>query len=59
MLLDDVAVGLDRSMAGDGSPLSGVVDEANVDRRVLLEVISLAGLGVGVEEEVETVALLY
>jgi hypothetical protein len=45
-------------MARDGSPLSRVVDEANVDRRVLLEVISLTRLGVGVEEEVKAVTLL-
>jgi hypothetical protein len=31
VLPDNVAVGLDRGMARDGSPLSGVVDEANVD----------------------------
>lgn len=58
VLPDNVAAGLDRGMAGDGGPLARVVDEANVDRRVLLEVICLARLGVGVEEEIKSIALL-
>jgi hypothetical protein len=58
VLADDFAVGLDGGVAGDGGPLARVVDEADVDGCVLLEVVGLAGLGVGVEEEVEAVALL-
>lgn len=59
VLPDDITVGLDRGMARDRSPFAGGVDEANVDRRVFLEVIGLAGLGVGVEEKVEAIALLH
>jgi hypothetical protein len=58
VLLDDSAVGLDGGLAGDGCPLAGVVDETNVDGGVLLQVISLARLGVGVEEDVKSVCLL-
>ena len=57
-LLDTRAVGLDGSGAGDAGPLAGVVEESKVDLRVLLEVVSLAGLGVGVEDEVDAVVLL-
>jgi hypothetical protein len=59
VLLDNSAVGLNGSLSGDGRPLAGAVDEANVDRRVLLEVVGLARLGVGVEEEVEAVSFLF
>jgi len=58
MLPDDVAIRLNGGVARDGSPFAGVSDEAEVDRSVGLEVVGLAGLGVGVEEEVEAVALL-
>jgi hypothetical protein len=58
MLLDNSAVSLNGGLAGDGRPLAGVGDEANVDRGVLLEVVGLARLGVGVEEEVEAISFL-
>jgi hypothetical protein len=59
VLLDNSAVGLNGSLAGDGRPLAGVGDEANVDRGVFFEVVGLARLGVGVEEEVEAVSFLF
>jgi hypothetical protein len=58
VLPHNLAICLDGSVAGDGSPLARVVDEAEVDGLVLLEVVCLARLGVGVEEEIEAVALL-
>ena len=58
VLLDTRAVGLDGSGAGDAGPLAGVVEESQVDLGVLLEVVGLAGLGVGVEDEVNAVVLL-
>lgn len=58
VLLDAGAVGLDGSGAGDGGPLAGVVEEGKVDIGVLGEVVGLAGLGVGVEDEVDAVVLL-
>jgi hypothetical protein len=42
VLLDDGAVCLDAGVAGDGCPLPGVGDEAEVDGGVLLEVVGLA-----------------
>lgn len=58
VLLDAGAVRLDGSGAGDAGPLAGVVEESEVDFGVLLEVVGLAGLGVGVEDEVDAVVLL-
>lgn len=58
VLLDAGAVGLDGGGAGDAGPLAGVVEEGEVDVGVLLEVVGLAGLGVGVEDEVDAVVLL-
>lgn len=58
VLLDAGAVGLNGSGAGDGGPLAGVVEESEVDVGVLGEVVGLAGLGVGVEDEVDAVVLL-
>ena len=57
-LLHAGTVGLDGSGAGDAGPLAGVVEESKVDLGVLLEVVGLAGLGVGVEDEVNAVVLL-
>lgn len=59
VLLDACAVGLDGSGARDAGPLTGVVEEGEVDVGVLLEVVGLAGLGVGVEDEVDAVVLLW
>lgn len=59
VLFDAGAVGLDGSGARDGGPLAGVVEEGEVDVGVLGEVVGLAGLGVGVEDEVDAVVLLW
>lgn len=44
------AVGINGGSSSDGSPLSRGVDKGDVDVRVGGEVVSLARLGVGVEE---------
>ena len=59
VLLDDVAVNFDGCMSRNRCPLARVVDEANVDGGVGLEIVGLAGLSVGVEEKVEAIALLW
>lgn len=58
VLLDAGAVGLDGRGAGNAGPLAGAIEEGEVDLRVLLEIVGLAGLGVGVEDEVDAVVLL-
>jgi hypothetical protein len=58
VLLDNSAVSLDSGMTRDGRPLAGAGNETNVDRRILLEVVGLARLGVGVEEEIKAVSFL-
>lgn len=58
VLLDAGAVGLDGGEARDAGPLAGVVEEGEVDVGVLGQVVGLAGLGVGVEDEVDAVVLL-
>jgi hypothetical protein len=58
VLLDASAVGLDGSGAGNAGPLAAVVEESEIDVGVLLEVVGLARLGVGVENEVDAVVLL-
>jgi hypothetical protein len=59
VLLNNSAVCLNGRFARDGRPLPGVVDETNVDGRVFLEVVGLARLGIGVEEDVEAVCFLF
>lgn len=59
VLANDLAVRLDGGMTRNRCPLAGVVDKANVDRLVLLQVVSLARLGVGVEEKVEAMSFLF
>jgi hypothetical protein len=59
VFLDNATVCLDGSMARYGSPFSRVVDETDVDRRVCLKIVCLARFGVGVEEKIEAVALLF
>lgn len=59
MFFDNATVCLDGSMARYGSPFSRVVDETDVDRRVCLKIVCLARFGVGVEEKIEAVALLF
>ena len=58
VLVNQFPVGLDGCIARDGSPLARVVEEAKVDFAVALDVVRLAGLGVGVEDQVDAVALL-
>lgn len=58
VLVHLLAVGLDLGLAGNRGPLAGWGEEADVDVWVGLEVVGLAGLGVGVEDDVDTVALL-
>ena len=58
VLLDTGAIRLDLGFAGDGRPLAAGVQKAQVDLRVGLEVVGFTGFGVGVEDEVETVAFL-
>jgi hypothetical protein len=58
VLADNLTVCLDACVARDGCPLARGVDEANVDGRLVLDVVGLARLGVGVEEEVKAVSLL-
>ena len=58
MLGDQAAVGINGGSSSDGSPLSRGVDKGDVDVRVGGEVVSLARLGVGVEEQVNASSLL-
>jgi hypothetical protein len=58
VLGNKTAICADTSITSNGSPLSGGVDERNVDVRVSIEVVGLARLGVGVEEKVDTSSLL-
>lgn len=58
MFANNVTVGLDRGVAGNGCPFARVVDEADVDCSVLLEIVGLARLSIGVEKKVKAVSLL-
>ena len=51
-------VGDDGRIARDGRPFAVRVQEAQVDFRVGLDIVRLARLGVGVEDEVRSVVLL-
>lgn len=59
VLADFGAVGEDAGFARDRGPLARGVEEAEVDFRVRFEVVGFAGLGVGVEDEVDAVAFLW
>jgi len=59
VLLDCGAVGDDLAGTGDRGPLSARVDESNVDVAVRIDVIGLARLGVGMEDEVNAAVLLF
>ena len=48
-----LAVDDDARGARDGGPLPAAVDEGDVDGVVGVQVVGLAGLGVGVEDEVD------
>lgn len=50
VLVDEIAVGDNVGLAGNGGPFAGVVEEAEVDVGVVLEVVGFAGFGVGVED---------
>ena len=58
VLADQFPVGGDLGMAGDRGPLAGGGEEGDVDDGVGGKVVGLAGGGVGVEDEVNAVALL-
>jgi len=54
----ELAVGDNVGFTGDGGPFTSVVEEAEVDVGVVLEVVGLARFGVCVEDEVDAVAFL-
>jgi len=56
---DNLAVGNDLGFTRDGSPFAGRVQERDVDLGVGFQIVGLAGLGVGVEEEIKATAFLY
>lgn len=58
VLFDDRAVGDDVCLAGHGSPLTGAVEEGDVDVRIRVDVVGLAGFGVGVEDQINTASFL-
>jgi len=58
VLLDLGAVGLDAGLAADAGPFARGSKEGQVDVVVEVEVVGLAGFGVGVEDQVDAVALL-
>ena len=58
MLAHDLAVSLDSSVARDGRPFTGGVDEGEVYRFVGSDIVGFAGFGVRVEKEVEAVGFL-
>jgi hypothetical protein len=58
VLPDGGAIGDDAGRAGEGGPFAGRVEEGDVDRGVVLEIVGFAGFGVGVEEEVDAAARL-
>lgn len=59
VLLNQGSVSDDTGLPSDGSPLSGRVDESDVNVRVAGDVVGLARLGIGVEEKVNAIGLLY
>jgi len=58
VLADLLAIGLNGCLTGDGGPFTGGGKEGDVDLGIGFEVVGLSGLGVGVEDEVYSVALL-
>ncbi|KAI6759749.1 hypothetical protein HG530_010429 [Fusarium avenaceum] len=58
VLSNKAAICANAGIASNRSPLSRGIDEGNVDMRVSIEVVGLAGLGVGVEEKVNASGLL-
>jgi len=58
VLADRLPVCHDIGFTRNGGPLTGGVDKCNVDFRIGIQVVSFAGLGVGVEKKVDASALL-
>lgn len=58
VLMDELAVGDDLGLAGDGGPFAGRLEEGEVDFGVFFEVVCFAGFGIGVEDQVDAVAFL-
>ena len=58
VLLDQRSVRLDACCSAHGGPFAGHVQEGNVYVRVGLQLVRLARLGVGVEEEVDAARFL-
>lgn len=58
VFLDGGAVGDDGGFAGDGRPFAGAVEEGDVDVGVRVDIVGLAGFGVGVEDEVNATGFL-
>lgn len=58
VLLDSATVGIDGGRARDGRPLAGAIQEADVDLRILLQLIRLVRFGVGKEEQLGAILLL-
>ena len=58
VLLHEGAIGDEGSATGDGRPFARGGQEGDIDVRVGFEVVGLAGLGIGVEEEIDAVAFL-
>jgi hypothetical protein len=58
VLLNKVPVRHDAGDSADGCPLAHVVEEGDVDVGIRGEVVCLAGLGVGVKEQINTTVLL-
>ena len=58
VFLDNIAITDHRSFAADRSPLACAVEEGDIDGRVGIEIVGLAGFGVGVEDEVDATGFL-
>lgn len=59
ILAHQIAVCDDSRKAGNGGPFVARVEKGDVDVGIGGEVVGLPGVGVGVEEEVDTSILLY
>ena len=58
VFLDHAAIGDDLRRAGDRGPLARAVEEGDVGARVGRDVVRLAGLGVGVEDQIDAAGFL-
>jgi hypothetical protein len=57
-LPDSLSVGEDCCKSRDGCPFAGAVEEGDIDVRVRLDIVGLARLSVGVEDQVNTAVFL-